>query len=169
MADDKVVGDKAAGNKGQSRALGRSAARLAAVQALYQLAGADAAPETVIQEFISFRIGKELEGFQYPEADEGHFKSVVAGAVERRGELDTMIGEALAEGWTVQRLGQLMRSLLAAAAFELVGRPDVPVRVIINEYVELARDFYDDKEVAFVNGVLDHLAKRARPGELPER
>ena len=162
MADDRKVG-----GKGQSRALGRSAARLAAVQALYQLAEAEAAPETVIQEFISFRIGKELEGFQYPKADEGHFKSVVVGAVERRDELDSLIGEALAEGWTVQRLGKLMHSLLAAATFELVGRPDVPVRVIINEYVELAHDFYDDKEVAFVNGMLDHLAKRARPGELP--
>jgi len=148
-----------------SRALSRSAARLAAVQALYQIAEADASPEPVIAEFIAFRIGKELEGVTYPPADEAHFTSIVTGAAGRRAELDELIGGALASGWSLDRLGNLMHAILRAATFELLARPDVPVRVVINEYVELARDFFDDKDVAFVNGALDHLAHRVRSAE----
>lgn len=149
-----------------SNALSRSAARLAAVQALYQIAEAGADTEPVIQEFITFRIGKELEGVSYPAADEPHFTSVVTGASSRRAELDALIAGALASGWSLGRLGKLMLAILHAATFELVGRPDVPVRVVINEYVELTRDFFDDKDVAFVNAALDRIAQQVRTGEM---
>jgi len=144
---------------------GRSVARLAAVQALYQMELSGAAPEEVIEEFVAHRIGQEIEGDAYADADRDHFKWLVLNATSRMDELDEGIGAALAAGWTVTRLGVLMRALLRAASAELVARPDIPVRVVMNEYVELAGAFFSQREPAFVNAALDTLAHRLRADE----
>ena len=156
-----AAGDKAAGPAGQ----GRSAARLAAVQALYQIELSDAAIEAVIEEFLAHRIGREIEGAQYAEADREHFKWLVRNASERIDELDECLGGTLDTGWSVSRLGALMRALLRAATIELMARPDIPARVVMNEYVELAGAFFSRREPAFVNAALDTLARRLRAGE----
>lgn len=156
-----AAGDKAAGPARQ----GRSTARLAAVQALYQIELSDAAIEAVIEEFLAHRIGREIEGAQYAEADREHFKWLVRNASERIDELDECLGGALDTGWSVSRLGALMRALLRAATIELMARPDIPARVVMNEYVELAGAFFSRREPAFVNAALDTLARRLRAGE----
>jgi N utilization substance protein B len=143
----------------------RSAARLAAVQALYQIELSEAAPEVVIEEFLAHRIGREIEGAQYAEADREHFKWLVRNVSGRMVELDECVGGALDTGWTVDRLGALMRALLRAATAELMARPDIPARVVMNEYVELAGAFFSRREPAFVNAALDTLAHRLRAEE----
>ena len=144
---------------------GRSTARLAAVQALYQMELSDSPTEDVIDEFIALRIGREIEGEQYAEADRGHFKWLVRSVTERVTELDECVGGALDAGWTVGRLGALMRVLLRSATAELLARPDIPARVVMNEYVELAGAFFSRREPAFVNAALDGIARRLRAGE----
>ena len=146
-------------------AQGRSAARLAAVQALYQIELSDAVLESVIEEFLDHRIGREIEGAQYAEADREHFKWLVRNVSDRLAELDGCVGGALGTGWTVSRLGALMRALLRAAVAELLARPDIPARVVLNEYIELAGAFFSGREPAFVNAALDTLAHRLRAGE----
>ncbi|MDP7642582.1 MAG: transcription antitermination factor NusB [Alphaproteobacteria bacterium] len=140
-------------------------ARLGAVQALYQMELSDAAPDEVIKEFVAHRIGQEIEGDAYAEADHEHFKWLVVNTHSRMDELDAGISAALDAGWTVTRLGALMRALLRAASAELVARPDIPARVVMNEYVELAGAFFSQREPAFVNAALDTLAHRLRADE----
>ena len=144
---------------------GRSTARLAAVQALYQMELSDSPTEDVIDEFLALRIGREIEGEQYADADRGHFKWLVRSVTERVTELDECVGGALDAGWTVGRLGALMRVLLRSATVELLARPNIPVRVVMNEYVELAQAFYGGAEPGMVNGVLDKMARGLRPEE----
>ncbi|MBT3172815.1 MAG: transcription antitermination factor NusB [Rhodospirillaceae bacterium] len=144
---------------------GRSVARLGAVQALYQMELSDAQPDEVIKEFVAHRIGQEIEGDAYAEADRAHFKWLVLNTHSRIDELDSCIGSALDADWTVTRLGALMRALLRAAAAELSARPDIPARVVMNEYVELAGAFFSQREPAFVNAALDTLAHRLRANE----
>lgn len=153
--------EKTAGPPGQ----GRSVARLAAVQALYQMELSGAGPEDVIEEFVAHRIGREIEGDVYAKADREHFKWLVRNVDSRRDELDACVGGALNAEWTVARLGALMRALLRAASAELVARPDIPARVVMNEYVELAGAFFSQREPAFVNAALDTLARRLRAEE----
>ncbi len=143
----------------------RSVARLAAVQALYQMELSESAPEAVIEEFLAHRIGREIEGAHYAEADREHFKWLVRNVNRRIEELDECIGGALDTGWTVSRLGALMRALLRAATAELLARPDIPARVVMDEYVELAGAFFSRREPAFVNAALDTLARRMRSGD----
>ena len=119
----------------------------------------------MIEEFLAHRIGREIEGEQYAEADREHFKWLVRNASERIDELDECLGGALDTGWSVSRLGALMRALLRAATIELMARPDIPARVVMNEYVELAGAFFSRREPAFVNAALDTLARRLRAGE----
>ena len=143
----------------------RSTARLAAVQALYQMELSDSPTEDVIDEFLALRIGREIEGEQYVDADRGHFKWLVRSVTERVTEIDECIGGALDAGWTIGRLGALMRVLLRSATVELLARPDIPARVVMNEYVELAGAFFSRREPAFVNAALDGIARRLRAGE----
>lgn len=143
----------------------RSTARLAAVQALYQMELSDSPTEDVIDEFLTLRIGREIEGEQYVDADRGHFKWLVRNVTERVTELDECVGGALDAGWTIGRLGALMRVLLRSATVELLARPDIPARVVMNEYVELAGAFFSRREPAFVNAALDGIARRLRAGE----
>ncbi len=144
---------------------GRSSARLSGVQALYQIELSNESAETVIAEFLRHGLGREVEGEALAEPDRIHFERMVRDATARAEELDALISPCLAERWTMARIGALPRALLRAAACELVACPDVPARVVIDEYVELARAFFSGDEPAFVNGALDTLARRLRPRE----
>ena len=143
----------------------RSAARLAAVQALYQIEMSGADPEEVTVEFVQHRFGGSARDVIAGKADQGLFAELVRGACARQAEVDTQISRALANGWTLSRLELLLRVVLRAGAFELMGRPDVPARVVIDEYVEVARAFFERGEPGLVNGVLDSLAREIRPAE----
>lgn len=143
----------------------RRASRLAAVQALYQIELTGTAPDLVVTEFIAHRLGRSIDGERATPADRAHFVAVVEGGMRRLDDLDALIGDVLAEGWSLKRLGTLLRALMRAAAYELLEMADVPARVVIDEYVALARSFFADREPAFVNGALDKLARRLRPGE----
>jgi transcription antitermination protein NusB len=134
---------------------GRSASRLAAVQALYQLEMRGETVPKLLTEFHAHRLGQEIEGAEYLAADEPFFDDVVAGVAARQAELDELISSGLAEGWSLNRLDRPMRALLRAAVYELLAR-------VINEYVDVAHAFHDAKEAKFVNGLLDALARRVR-------
>jgi len=136
----------------------RRAARLAAVQALYQLNMNDVAPAVVIAEFVGHRLERH--------ADQPLFSDLVGGVAARVAALDEMIGAALVEGWTVERLETVLRAILRAGAYELVARPDIPPRVAISEYVEIAHAFFGGREPGLVNGVLHRLAQQLRPADL---
>jgi len=139
----------------------RHAARLAAVQAIYQmeLTGADA--ETVTSEFVEHRFGQEAS--EHP--DEVFFGDIVRGVPHHQVEIDRSIVRCLATGWRLSRVDSILRAILRAAAFELVARKDVPARVILDEYVEISHAFFGGDEPAFVNAALDKLARRKRSPE----
>jgi len=144
------------------RSLSRSAARLAAVQALYQQEMEGVPVARLLHEFHQHRLGATIGDDQYTEAEVSFFDDVVSGADARKTEIDALISERLAEGWSLARLDRPMRAILRAGAYELVARPDVPVASVINEYVDVAHAFYDKRESGFVNGLLDAIAKVAR-------
>lgn len=141
----------------------RSAARLGAVQALYQLDMAEKpAVKMVIEEYSNHRLGKEIEGDQYSAADIVLFTDIVDGAFSRLEEIDTNIKKFLTPDWPIDRIEKLLRAILRAGCYEIIARPDVPTPVVINEYVDVAHAFYDRIETSFVNGILDKLAKELR-------
>jgi len=144
----------------------RSAARLAAVQALYQLALSNGDVEQVIAEFTRHRLGEAVDGVDLVKPDRALFAELVRGVVRNRRDLDDMIAAVLVEDWTIERLETLLACILRAGAHELADRGDIPARVVISEYVDLADAFYGDKETGLVNGVLDRLARELRPAEL---
>ncbi len=144
----------------------RGAARLAAVQALYQAELAAAPASRIIEEFLAHRLGREIDGESYAEADPEFFADVVRGTLERRQEIDEHLAGALVEGWPLERLHSTLRAMLRAATYELLARPDVPPRVVITEYLDIAHAFFQGAEPGFVNGVLDRLSHLLRPGEL---
>lgn len=146
----------------QTRSRSRSAARLAAVQALYQQEMEGTPVPRLLKEFHDHRLGAMIEDEQYHEAERDFFDDIVTGVDARRDEIDTLIGERLAQGWTLDRLDRPMRAILRAGAYELVARPDVPVASVISEYVDVAHAFYDKRESGFVNGLLDAIAKEVR-------
>ena len=148
------------------RGQGRSSARLACVQALYQIEMSGQPADAVIEEFLSHRAGHEIDGERYAAPHRRHFERVVREAHARAGEFDALVAATLAERWSLERLGAVVRALLRAATCELAACPDVPARVVINEYVDLARAFYSEREPAFVNGALDSLARRLRAAEM---
>ena len=145
-----------------TRSRSRSAARLAAVQALYQH-DMEATPlPRLLHEFHEHRLGATIEDETYHDAEREFFDDIVTGADARGDEIDALIGARLAEGWTLDRLDRPMRAILRAGAYELIARPDVPVGSVISEYVDVAHAFYDKRESGFVNGLLDAIAKAAR-------
>jgi N utilization substance protein B len=144
----------------------RQAARLAAVQALYQWQEGEHAPAEIIEQFLSVRTSEAGEGGMQRDADRPLFKDVVEGSVSHREELEQSVATALAEGWTWPRIDRLVRAILLAGAYELLHRQDVPAKVAINEYVEIAHAFYDQGEPNFVNSVLDRVARQSRASEL---
>ena len=143
----------------------RSAARLAAVQALYQIELSGAAADAVLSEFLDHRLREEVDGVRLAEADRRLLRDLVAGVSAQVQALDDMLAAVLEEGWPVERLETLLRLVLRAGAYELSERPDIPVRVTIAEYVDLADAFFGGKEPGMVNGVLDRLARMLRPDE----
>jgi len=145
-----------------ARSLSRSAARLAAVQALYQHQMEGTALARLLNEFHQHRLGREVEEEQYAEADVDFFDDVVSGAINRQEEIDTLLTDRLAEGWSLARLDKTMLQILRAGAYELLARADVPVGTAISEYVDVAHAFFDEREAKFVNGVLDAVAKAVR-------
>jgi len=143
----------------------RGAARLAAVQALYQMdVGGTGLVETAA-EYEAFRLGKEIDGAQYREADAQWFRAILAGVVARQTAIDPLIHNALTGDWPLSRLDSTLRAILRAATWELMERRDVAVAVIVSEYVDIARAFYTDDEPRLVNAVLDRVAREVRAGE----
>ncbi|MXO64191.1 transcription antitermination factor NusB [Altericroceibacterium endophyticum] len=140
----------------------RSAARLAAVQALYQHMMEGTKLMRLLDEFHLHRLGKEIEDDQYNQADQPFFDDVVRGTVSRLEEVDGHIQDRLADGWTVKRLDKTMLQILRAGTYELMARPDVPKATAISEYVDVAHAFFDAREAKFVNGVLDAVARDVR-------
>ncbi len=140
----------------------RSAARLAAVQALYQFDMEGTRLTQLLDEFHRHRLGAEIEGDQYAQAEVAFFDDVVQGVVARRDEVDELLSGKLAEGWRIERLDKTMLQILRAGAWELLARADVPVASAISEYVDVAHAFFEAREAKFVNGVLDAVAKVAR-------
>lgn len=132
------------------------------MQALYQLEMRGETVPKLLNEFHKHRLGQEIEGAEYLAADEPFFDDVVAGVAARQAELDELIGAGLAQGWTLNRLDRPMRALLRAAVYELLARADVPAATVINEYVDVAHAFHEEKEAKFVNGLLDAVARRVR-------
>lgn len=141
----------------------RSVARLAAVQALYQMEVSNAGVEHVIREFIEHRFDRDVDGVKLAAADEGFFAALVRGVVAEQTGVDAAIARRLADGWRLERLDATVRAILRAGVFELANRPDVPTEVAINEYVEVAKSFFEGTEPGFVNGALDGVARDVRP------
>lgn len=140
----------------------RAAARLAAVQALYQMEMEGTPLASLLDEFHRHRLGAEIEGDQYVEADAAFFDGIVQGVAARREEIDALLSERLAEGWKLERLDKTMLQILRAGAWELMARADVPTATAISEYVDVAHAFFEAREAKFVNGVLDAVAKAVR-------
>ena len=142
----------------------RSVARLAAVQALYQMEVSGAGAETVVREFTEHRFDRDLEGQRLAEADEDFFGQLVRGVVADQNEIDKAVAKRLAQGWRLERIDATVRAILRSGAYELMRCPDVPSEVAIDEYVEIAKSFFDGPEPGFVNAALDAIAHDARPG-----
>lgn len=140
----------------------RSVARLAAVQALYQMEVSSAGAEAVIREFSEHRFDRDLEDVTLAGADEAFFADLVRGVVAYQKEVDVAIARRLAQGWRLERLDATVRAMLRAGAYELTHRADVPTEVVIDEYVELAKSFFEGPEPGFVNGALDAVAQDVR-------
>jgi len=152
-----------------SKADRRAAARLAAAQALYEMEVADKGLADILSEFEQHWIGHEVEGDQYNPAEVAFFRDVVSGVQKDQLAIDRRLDAALADGWPLKRVEALMRAILRAAYYELKSRPDVPGRVVIAEYVDLANAFYGAEESGMINAVLDALAREARPAEFVAR
>ena len=146
------------------RSLSRSAARLAAVQALYQQEMEEIPVARLLHEFHQHRLGQRIDGAQYAEAEVDFFDDLVSGADARSEEIDRLIADKLGAGWSLARLDKPMKAILRAGAYELAARADVPTASVISEYVDVAKAFYDSRETGFVNGLLDALAKEVRAG-----
>jgi N utilization substance protein B len=143
----------------------RGAARLAAVQALYQMDMTGAGLNEILAQFESHWLGREVEGEQYLPAEAAFFRDIVSGVVDVQRDLDPRIDAALEATWPLKRIEAILRSVLRAGAYELSRRTDVPARVVVSEYVDVAHAFVDKTETGMVNAVLDRLARNVRPAE----
>lgn len=153
--------------KSPSRAVAaRHAARLAAVQALYQMEIADQTAPAVIAEFDADRLGLGPDGEPLEQADGDLFRLIVRGVVDEQSSIDKSLSEVLASGWRLERVDSIARAILRAGCFEISNRTDIPVAGLIEAYVELAHQFLDEPTPGFVNGALDSLARKLRPGAL---
>jgi N utilization substance protein B len=152
-------------DKDARKANKRGAARLAAVQALYQMDLAGTGLNEILAEFESHWIGREVEGAQYLPAEAAFFRDIVSGVVHEQRELDPLIDEALSRGWPLKRIETVLRAALRAGAYELIHRTDVPARVVVAEYADVVAAFVERDETGMVNAVLDQLARRVRADE----
>lgn len=149
--------------KPKSRSVARSAARLAAVQALYQREMENTPLPILLDEFHQHRLGRPIEEEPIADAELAFFDDVVKGALARAEEIDTLLESKLATGWTMARLDRTMKQILRCGTYELMARHDVPVGTVISEYLDVTHAFFDRKEAKFANGVLDAVAKAVRP------
>ncbi len=147
----------------------RGASRLAAVQALYQMDIAGTGINDIFAEFESHWLGGEVEGEKYLPAEAAFFRDIVSGVVRDQARLDPIIDEALSKGWPLKRIDAIVRAILRAGAYELERRKDVPAKVVVSEYVDVANAFVEAEETGMVNAVLDQLARRFRADELSQR
>jgi transcription antitermination protein NusB len=152
-----------------ARAAQRSASRLAAVQALYQMDVGGSGVTEAMAEFATHWTGREVEGVEYQPAEEAFFHDILQGVVREQAAIDRRVDEALDKAWPLTRIEVVLRAILRAGAYELMFRRDVPARVAISEYVDVARAFYGSEEAGLVNAVLDAVARQARQGELDQR
>ncbi len=152
-----------------AKAIERSAARLAAVQALYQMEVTEKGLNEVFAEFEAFWLGNEIEGEQYNDAEVAFFHDVLSGVLEDQGPLDRLIDKTLVDGWPLARVDSVLRAILRAGAYELKKRTDVPARVVIKEYVDVAGAFFGLEEAGMINAVLDHMAHELRAAEFEPR
>jgi len=160
MAQDVAKPDKEA-----RKANKRGAARLAAVQALYQMDISGTGLNEILAEFESHWLGREVEGAQYLPAEAAFFRDIVSGVVRDQRALDPQIDEALAKGWPLKRIEAVLRAALRAGLYELENRRDVPARVVVSEYADVAAAFVERDETGMVNAVLDQLARKHRADE----
>lgn len=147
----------------------RSVARLAAVQALYQMDVTGGRASDVAEEFVLYRLDDEIDGVRLGDADLPWFRAVLAGVVQDQRAIDRAIDTALAEGWPLRRIDLTLRAVLRAGVFELKHRREVPGAVAITEYVEVAKAFFGEDEPRIVNAVLDRIGRELRPDELGRR
>jgi len=144
----------------------RGSARLSAVQALYQMDIGGVGLTEVVAEYENFRLGREIDGETYLDADPSWFRGIVGGVVRDQKKIDPVIHDALTKDWPLSRIDSTLRAVLRAAVFELINRPDVSARVVVSEYNEVTKAFFESDEPKMVNGVLDKVARQLRDGEL---
>lgn len=147
----------------------RGSARLSAVQALYQMDIAGTGLQEIVAEYENFRLGREIDGETYLDADTAWFRGVLSGVVKDQKVFDPVIHNALSADWPLSRIDSTMRAILRAGVYELTTKKDVAARVVIAEYVEVAKAFFDGDEPKVINGVLDRVARTLRQGELDEK
>jgi transcription antitermination protein NusB len=152
-------------NKQAKKNEARHAARLASVQALYQMDMAGTDLSDVIVEFTTYRFNQDTGEYGSQQPDATFFADLLRGVIRLQREIDPVVDQQLAIGWRLVRVDSIVRAILRAAVFELIERPDVPARVVINEYIDVAHAFFDDDEPKVVNGVLDRLARKYRAEE----
>ena len=150
---------------GNGKANRRGAARLAAVQALYQMEIAGAGINDIFAEFENHWLGSEVEGDKYLPAEAAFFKDIVSGVVRDQIKLDPLLDDSLNKSWPLKRIDAILRAILRAGAYELEHRKDVPARVVVKEYVDVANAFVDGEETGLVNAVLDQIARHFRASE----
>ena len=153
------------GNAPERKANRRGAARRAAVRALYQMDIGGAGINDIFAEFESHWLGNEVEGDKYLPAEAAFFRDVVSGVVRDQAKLDPLIDEALSKGWPLKRIDAILRAVLRAGSYELEHRKDVPGRVVVSEYVDVAHAFVEKDETGMVNAVLDQIARQFRGDE----
>lgn len=156
---------RSAGGRGRKSGARQSAARLAAVQALYQADHSGTHPDTVLEEFLRYRLGDSFDTESEVAPNRNLFTEIVRGVSAHRAALDDMIAASLSNKWTMERLEYILRAVLRAGVYELDSRPNTPARVVITEYVDVAHAFYDGQEPGMVNGLLDRIARQLRPAE----
>jgi N utilization substance protein B len=159
IADDS---DRTGGDRKANR---RGAARLAAVQALYQMELAGTGLNEILAQFETHWLDGDMEGVKYRPAEAGYFRDIVSGVVREQTHLDPKIDAALTRGWPLKRIEMVLRAVLRAGAYELACRKDVPARVVTSEYVDVASAFVDQEETGMINAVLDQLARQLRAAE----
>lgn len=145
----------------------KSLARLGAVQALYQMDLVETPLDRVLADFSQLYLGKGPDGDDVGDADADYFREIVSGVVSHQAEIDPKLEARLADGWKLKRLDSTLRAILRCGAFELGWQSDVPVKVVLNEYIEIGHDFFDGDETSVVNGVLEAVARDFRTEELP--
>jgi N utilization substance protein B len=155
----------AARHPGKSEKIARSSARVAAVQALYQMDLVQTPLDAVIAEFTLHRFPSADADDPIGGSDPTFFAELLRGVVRRQRDVDPLIDQQLAAGWRLSRIDSILRACLRAGSFELTERTDVPARVVISEYVEVAKAFFEGDEPKVVNGVLDKLARKLRAAE----